>query len=418
MPSDPHRPPALRRTASMFTLGFASGLPYQLIRDVPKGWLAGLHVSNADIGSLGWLSLPASVKFLWAPLLDRYVPPLLGRRRGWMVLFQIALAISILAMGLTRGHLGPILVVGTFIAFFSASQDVVADAYRTDVLPPDERATGTSYWVVSFKLATILLGGGLLYLVGLFHLPWPTAFAIAAGAMALCVAATLAAPAEPPATHVPRTLRQAIVLPVIDLLSRRRIWVILLFVFLFKIPEMLASMFTLKFMRDIGYSLEQIGAVKNVAGIAVTVLGTLSGGWIARWMGTRQSLWVMGAVGAISNAGFVLLAVAGPRPGLMPVVVCTESFCAGLVTAAFVAFLMSLCNRDFSATHYAVLSGIAGLSESLLGRGAGAVADHVGWAVFFAISVTAGMPSLLLIAWLPESRGELRPSNDLRTGPK
>jgi PAT family beta-lactamase induction signal transducer AmpG len=387
----------------MFTLGFASGLPYQLIRDVPKGWLAGLHVSNADIGSLGWLSLPASIKFLWAPLLDRYVPPLLGRRRGWMVLFQIALAVSILAMGLTRGHLGAILVVGAFIAVFSASQDVVADAYRTDVLPPGERASGTSYWVVSFKLATILLGGGLLGLVGRFHLPWPAAFAIAAGAMAVCVVATPAAPAEPPAAHAPRTLRQAIVLPVVDLLSRRRIWIILLFVFLFKIPEILASMFALKFMRDIGCSLEQIGAVKNVAGIAVTVLGTLAGGWIARRMGTGQSLWVMGGFGAVSNAGFVLLAMLGPRPGLMPAVVCTESFCAGLVTAAFVAFLMSLCNRDFSATHYAVLSGLAGLGESLLGRPAGALADHVGWAAFFIVSVAAGVPSLLLIPWLPES---------------
>jgi PAT family beta-lactamase induction signal transducer AmpG len=406
----------------MFALGFASGLPYQLIRDVPRAWLTELHASKADIGSLGRLAFPATIKFLWAPLLDRYVPPWLGRRRGWIVIFQVLLAGAIWMMGRTGGQLDKLLAVGLVVAVFSASQDIAADAYRTDLLPPKERASGTSYWVVSFKLATIAMGGGLLGLVGKFGIGWPGAFAIAAGGMLACVAFTIAAPEPAGSVHRPTSLHQAIVLPVVELVTRHRGLLVLAFVFLFKIPEILAGLFSLTFLLEMKYTLDQVVLVKNGFGVAATVLGTLAGGAVVGRMGMRPGLVVMGLAGAVSNGGFLALAWTGKVAGLMPAVVCTESFCAGLVTASFVAFLMGQCDRRFSATHYAILSGLSGLSETVLGRPAGSMADRAGWAVFFAVSVIAVVPALVLVYWLPQTSGEgfntksTKAHEDTRTG--
>ncbi len=387
----------------MLTLGFASGLPYALIRDPLKAWLTQRHFSVTAIGALSTLTVIGSFKFLWAPIMDRFVPPILSRRRGWLVIAQLLLVPAIIALGLTAGSasLTGVLAVGFVVAFLSASQDISGDAYRTDVLPPAERGLGISLWVNAYRVAILVSGAGSLYLVGKFHWSWTAVYLAIAGLMAFGALATLIAPEEPRSEITPPSLKEAVIQPLTDLLMRHRGWTILLFVFLFKIPEILVASLTQRFMQDIGIPIEDVGKIKNGLGIAVTIAGVLAGGAVVTRIGLWKSLWICGAVGAISNLGFWLLAWSGPSHGLMIGVVCTESFCAGMVAAVLVTFLTSQCNHEFSATQYALLSGVPLLSESLLGLPAAAFAQRFGWPPFFIVSVFTGLPSLLLLPFVP-----------------
>jgi PAT family beta-lactamase induction signal transducer AmpG len=393
-----------RRLTAMLTLGFASGLPYALIRDPLKAWMTQRNFSITAIGAIALLTYPASLKFLWAPLMDRYVPPLLGRRRGWLLITQLMLVVAIVLLGLTAGResLLGILEIGFVLAFFAASQDIVGDAYRTDVLAPAERGLGIAFWVNAYRLAILASGAGSLYLVGRYHWSWSSVYFMMAGLMALGLIATWVAPAEPESQLAPPTLKEAIVQPLADLLLRDRGWMVLLFVFLFKVPEMLAASLTQTFMQRIGIPIQDIGKIKDGLGIAVTIAGVLAGGAVVTRIGLWKSLWVCGLLGAISNLGFFFLARAGPVHYLMIAVVCIESFCAGMVAAAFVTYLTAQCSHEFSATQFALLSSIAGLSEPVLGPRAAAFAQHFGWPCFFIGSILAGVPSLALLLLMPK----------------
>jgi PAT family beta-lactamase induction signal transducer AmpG len=402
---------ANRRMAALLALGFASGLPLLLTGQTLQLRLADAQVDLGTIGLASLIAWPYTFKFAWAPLMDRYVPPLLGRRRGWLLVTQVILIVAIIVLGTTDPgkSLKMIAVCAMFVAFVSASQDIAGDAYRTDVLPAEERGAGTAVWVMGYRVAMILSGAGALLLVGR-GMSWATTYVVIASLLSIGLIATLLAPEPLRAVAAPPTLVDAAVRPLQQFFTRRRGWVVLLFVFLFTLPEVLASNTTGVFLQQIGFSKTEIGTVKQGLGVACTIVGAIVGGGIVARFGVWRSLWVFGVLGAVSNIGFFALAEIGASRTLMLAAVLTESFCAGLVTAGFVAFLMGQCDPRFTATQFALLSSLKGLTGLVGGAPAGYVVEGVGWGKFYLISILAGAPSLALLPLMrqrPEAPDDL-----------
>jgi len=390
-----------RRMAVLAGLGFASGLPSVLVADTLQAWMKTADVDIKTIGLYGSVGLPYALKFAWAPLMDRYVPPFLGRRRGWLVVTQVLVAAAIAGMGLSGPSvsLGALAAMAVLVAFLSASQDIVADAYRTDVLAPAERGAGAAVFTTGYRVGMIASGGGALILAG-SGVPWPMVYAIAAAAMIVGVVATLAAP--DPASDVarPPSLAEAVKAPLRDLLARRGAWTMLLFVVVFKLPDQIASQYTTPFLKDAGYTLTQIGDVRGVVGVFATIAGTIAGGAVVARLGLRRSLWVFGVLHAVSNLGYCLLSRAEPDLVAMTATIVVENFCVGLATAGFMAFLMSQCDARFSASQYALLTSLMAATRYVAGAPCGYLEAAVGWTWFFAGAALVGLPSLLLMPWL------------------
>ncbi|HLL88789.1 MAG TPA: MFS transporter, partial [Tepidisphaeraceae bacterium] len=348
-----------------------------------------------------------TLKFLWAPLMDRFAPPMgLGRRRGWLAVTQVLLAVALLCVAIAASPSTPLKVfaIGCLIVtVLSASQDVVGDAYRTDVLPPDERAAGAAVWTTAYRVAMLAAGGGALLAVDRGWLTWPGAFAVAAGLMGVSLVVTLLAPEPAVAVAPPRTLGDAAVLPVRQLLTRRSGLVVIAFVVLFTLPEVLAKNMTLRFLLDLGVSKTEVAATRQVVGMAATIGGGLVGGLVAARVGMRTALLVFGILGAVSNLGFWVLAELGPGTTAVATVVGVDSFCGGLVSAGFVAFLMGQCDPRYSATQFALLSALMRVTTAIGSAPAGYVVQAVGWGTFFGLSALAAVPSLALLPWLKES---------------
>ena len=401
------------RLTALFILGFASGVPYVFSTDNLRAWMTQRQFGIDEIGLVSLAGLPYVLKFLWAPLMDRYVPPLLGRRRGWLLIAQLCVTGSLLAMAFTgvRGGAMSVIFVAMTIAFFGASQDIAGDAYRTDVLPAAERGLGTAAWVSGWRGAVIIAGAGALVVVGRHGFDWGRIYLVGAGLMAIGIVGVLIAPEPEVAGSPPPSLFDAVVLPLRDLFERGHGMSILLMVVLFKLPEVLATQMSLPFMLKIGIAARAIGVVRQGIGIGVTIAGTFVGGAIVARVGLYRSLWIIGLAGAVSNGGFLLLSHTGPVQGVMVAAVCVESFCAGMVTAVFVAFLMSQCSPAFSATQFALLSGLMRLTDVLSGWPAGKLVQHAGWSWFFFVSVVAIVPALMS---LPGLRGTI----EMRDVPK
>ena len=400
---------ANRRTAALLGLGFLSGLPAAVVDKPLAAWMTDRGASAATIGTLAaWAAVPATFKVAWAPALDRFAPPLpgLGRRRAWLVITQALLVVGLVGLGAVgaAAPLAAVMAVTVGVAFLSASQDVVGDAYRTDVLPPAERGPGTSAWVTGWRVAVIVAGGGMLQAVGKGWATWSTAYTVVAGVMAVGIGITLLSPEPAVATAPPATLAAAVVGPLRELLGRRRTWAVLLFVVLFKLPERLVAVLPTTFMLRLGIGKATLGLVQQELGVGATIAGAVAGGVVVARLGLRRSLWVVGVLGAVSNFGFYVLAVTGPRAAVYVPAIGVEAFCNGMVTAAFVAFLMAQCDPRYSATQYALLSGLMRLTDVFAGRPAGALADRYGWAAFFGASVAAVAPGLALLPWVPVER--------------
>ncbi len=417
-----------RRMAVLLALGFSSGLPFALTADTLQAWMTDRGVDLGVIGLFGLVALPYSLKFLWAPLIDRYVPPLLGRRRGWMLIWQIAIILTLLVMSGIGGSPSLVVIAATAlgIAFCSASQDIVVDAYRADVLPPDERGAGSAVSVMGYRIGFILSGAGALFLVGKHDVPWPVIYAIMACAMSVGVIATLLAPEPARGADPPASLASAVVAPFAAFIARRGGWLILLFVLLFKLPDIAAGKMTLPFMLKIGIAMEDIAVVRQWWGMIITIVGALVGGAIVARLKLWPSLWLFGILQAVSNLGFYVLAQVGPRYDAMVAVICLENFCTGLVTAGFTAFLISQCHPKYSATQFALLTSVMALARDLLGAPTGYFADQLGWPMFFLLSVVLAVPGLMLMPWVrrlptidaPEASGfEALPANPRSAAP-
>ncbi len=389
-----------RKAAVLALLGISSGLPLYLTNRTLQAWMRVEGVDLTTIGLFSLVALPYSLKFAWAPVIDRYVPPFLGRRRGWLLVTQLAILVAIAAMALQdpRRSLTLLALNAILIAFCSASQDVVVDAYRTDVLTEAERGPGAATWVMGYRVG-LLAAGALAFLLA-DHLPWPVVYLTLAPLMLVGVAATLAGPVPPPPAEPPQTLRDAVVLPFREFFGRtgvRRGAMMLLFVVLFKLPDYLAGSIATPFLLDTQFTQTDIGAIQGGVGIAMTIAGALAGGAVVARLGLNRSLWLIGVLQAVSNAGYYALAVAGHHYGLMVAAIIVENFCAGLVATAFVAFLMSLCNAQFSATQYALLSSLMGVSRDVLVAPAGAITEALGWPAFFLLTIAAAVPGMLLL---------------------
>lgn len=395
-----------RKMVTLALLGFASGLPLYLTGRTLQAWMRVEQVDLTTIGLFSLVALPYSLKFLWAPVIDRFVPPWLGRRRGWLLVTQLGLlgAIALMSLQDPRRALELLALNAILIAFFSASQDIVIDAYRTDVLTEREMGAGAAVWVTGYRVA--LLATGALAFVLADRMPWPVVYLVLAALMAIGIGATLLAP-EPVGAEPPASFSDAVVLPFREFFARdgaTRAVLVLVFVVLFKLPDYLAASIATPFLLDTGFSQTDIGAIQGGLGIAVTIAGALAGGALVARLGLNRSLWVIGLLQAVSNLGFLGLALVGKQYPFLVGAIVVENFCAGLVAAGFIGYLMSLCSARFSATQYALLSSLMGVSRDVLVAPAGAIAEATGWPAFFAISLVAAIPGLALLPLLSRLR--------------
>jgi PAT family beta-lactamase induction signal transducer AmpG len=395
-----------RRMAALVGLGFASGLPYVTVNDTLTAWLSALKVDVKAIGLFALVGLPYTFKFLWAPLLDRYSLPLLGRRRGWLVITQGLLVVSLALMAVagpanSGGTLVGLAVLGTIMVVLSASQDIVADAYRTDVLEPRELGAGAAAFVSGYRVATIVAGALALVLAD--HIGWNAAIGLLAILMAGAVVVTILAP-EPLHVTSPQSLGEAVVQPAAQFVAR---WgwaavIIIVFVVVFRLPDQLASRMTMPLLlQQLKFTASEVGWIRQALGFFITIIGALCGGAVVARMGLIKSLILFGVLQAISNGGFLILAATSPTLWLMGVVIGVENFCNGLVAAGFVAFLMSCCDPRYSATQYALFTSLMALAAAVAGAITGLLVDRVGYVAFFAISIAAGIPGMALLFILP-----------------
>jgi PAT family beta-lactamase induction signal transducer AmpG len=388
------------RLAVILAVGFSSGLPLALTGSTLQAWLTVVGVDIRTIAWFSWIGIPYLLKFLWSPLLDRYVPPFLGRRRGWMLLTQFALVLGIVAMG-TASPEDAIWVLGAlalWVAFASASQDIVVDAYRTDLLPARERGMGAAVGVLGYRLAMLASGGLALILAD--QIGWRFMYFVMAALMGLGILVSLLAPepAAPPDT--PRSLADAVVAPLKEFFSRRGAVSLLLLVALYKFGDALAGTLTTAFLiRGVGFSPTDVGVINKGLGLASLLAGALLGGLLMANMKLYRALLFFGVLQAVSNLSFAVLAWAGKSYPLLVFTVAFENLASGMGTAAFVAFAMALCNHRFTATQYALLSALASLGRILFGPATGELVALMDWANFFILTFFAALPGLVLV-WL------------------
>lgn len=380
--------------AAMAVLGFSSGLPLALTGGTLQAWMAVVGVDLTTIGIFSLVGLPYTLKFLWSPLMDRYVPPLLGRRRGWMVATQIALMLGIVAMGLTSPR-DAILAMGflaLIVAFSSASQDIVIDAYRTDVLAEKERGAGTAVFVTGYRIAMLI--SGALALILSDQIGWRATYLFMAALVVVGMSGVLLA-REPVAAVAPRSLREAIQGPLRDFFGRKGAVSLLLLIVLFKLGDAYAGTLTTAFLiRGVGFTPTEVGTVNKGLGLISVIVGAGIGGSLMVKLGLFRSLVAFGILQAVSNLSFGALALAGKSYPMMIFAVAFENLTGGMGTAAFVALLMALCDKRFSATQFALLSSLAALGRVFISPTSGFMVEAMGWAAFFFLTAVTALPGL------------------------
>jgi PAT family beta-lactamase induction signal transducer AmpG len=389
-----------RKMAALLLLGFSSGLPLFLTSKTLQAWMTVEGVNLRSIGLFSLVGLPYSLKFIWSPLLDRFVPPFLGRRRGWLVLTQGALLLAIAAMALQqpRQALQFLAINALLIAFFSATQDIAADAYRTDVLEQREMGAGAAVFVLGYRVALLAIGAWALILAD--QISWPTVYLLMSLLMVVGLVSSFWAPEPREKERPPESLSEAVILPFAEFFQRSgviRAVFILVFIVLYKLGDALVNNMSTPFLLKTGFTQTDLGWIQGVMGLIATIVGTLVGGAILSKLGINRSLWVFGGLQAVSNLAYFVLAQLGKNYSFLVITINIENFCAGLGTAAFVAFLMSLCNQRFSATQYALLSSLMAVSRDILVAPAGGLAEATGWPLFFLLSIVAAVPGLLLL---------------------
>ena len=391
------------KMAALLFLGFSSGLPFYLTSTTLQAWMTKANVDLTTIGLFSLVGLPYSLKFFWAPLLDRYVPPFLGRRRGWLVITQILLLIAIASMSMHDPALGLRLLAANalIVAFLSATQDVAGDAYRTDVLHHREMGAGAAIWVLGYRIA-LLLTGSLAFVLA-DRLPWPTVYLLMSSLMLVGVIAAVLAPEPVLEDAPPRSLAEAVFLPFNEFFTRSGLFrglLVLLFIVLYKYSDSLVIVMGTPFLLQAGYTQTEIGVVRGGAGLIATIVGALAGGAVLARIGVNRTLWTVAVLQAVSNLGYYFLAVSAASSTALLVVIVIENFIGGLATAALLAFLMMMCNKRFSATQFALLSSLVAASRDLLTAPSGGIAGATGWPSFFLISIAAGLPSLLMLPFI------------------
>ena len=416
------------KMAALIFLGFASGLPFNLIGNGKafQGWMTASGVDLTKIGLFSLIGLPYSLKFLWAPVLDRYVPPLLGRRRGWLLITQILLLVAIAAMSLRDPETGlqALAFNAILIAIFSASQDIAGDAYRTDVLEDREMGAGAAIWVLGYRVA-LLVTGSLSFILA-ERLSWGTVYALLSGLMLVGIIATFLAPEPVLKDAPPKSLGEAVTMPFRDFFDRAGIGLglaVLAFIVLYKYSDALAGSMTTPFLLKTGFTQTEVGVVFGGAGLISTILGSIVAGATIARIGINRSLWAFAVFQALSNLTYYGLALAGRNHTFMVAAIVIENFGVGLVSSALVAYIMSMCNRRFSATQFALLSSLVAASRDILVAPGGKIAESMGWPSFFMITVIAGLPCIALLPFIAPwnrelPRGAMQRSEETLAGPE
>jgi PAT family beta-lactamase induction signal transducer AmpG len=393
----------------ILAMGFASGLPLLLTLSTLSYWLSKVGVDKTTIGLFALVGTPYTFKFLWAPIMDQVRLPvlttLLGRRRSWLVLTQLLLAIAIFTMGLSDPAADPArtAIVAIIVAFLSASQDVVIDAYRIELLPPEEQGQGAAATQVGYRFGVLLAGAGALALSDYFS--WPLVFGVLACAMAASMIVTLLAPEPQSPKQVQHDdylqwIKQAVIEPFADFIRRKGWVVILLFVLFYKFGDALGGTMANPFYIEMGFSGTQIGAISKFWGVWMTVFGALIGGLaVARW-GVFRALLVGGILQALTNLAFVYVALHPHDWVALTFAITADNIAGGAAGAALVAYLSGLCNIAFTATQYALLTSFMALGRTWLSSGSGWLADNTDWITFWTSTVLLALPGMLLLLWL------------------
>lgn len=405
-----------RRVLSIFLFGFSSGLPFLLIKSGSTlgAWLTDAQVDLKSISMLAWAGMPYATKFLWAPFLDRLMPPApfarLGRRRGWMLLIQILLALAIVLLS----RLGPAdgtLMIGLavmVVAFCSASQDVVVDAYRVDILREEQQAAGATMVQTGYRIAMLVAGAGALWLADYF-LTWPQVYLVMAGLVGVGMIATLANPepvgsaAMPPAPKGLRPfLADAVAQPFVDMARRQggALVAILAFIVFYKLCDAIPGTVATPFYKAIGFSNSEIAAISKVFGFGATLVGLALGGVVAARLGILRALFVCGVLQAGSNLMYAWQYSMGHDPSALIATIAVENVTGSMAAAVFVAYLSRLCNLTYSATQYALLSALAAFGTNFVSGFAGFAVEAMGWVPFFVMTTFTAVPGLAILAWL------------------
>jgi PAT family beta-lactamase induction signal transducer AmpG len=393
---------ASRKMLAILVLAGASGFPNQLTESALQAWLKDAGLSNTAIGAMTYVALPYLLKPLWAPLIDRYPLPFLGRRRGWILAMQLAIALSLalLALQSPAVSLGGVTACAAAIVFFSATQDIAIDAYRTDVSLPSERGLAAAAANLGYR--TVAYAALAVGLIVADHFGWRPAFLVLAVGMLLFCAGTLGAPS----THnrdQPRSLRESVIAPLRELLGTPSALTFIVVVLLFKIGDAFANKLFTPFMMDVGFSKTDLGIIIKPLFTAGSLVGSVLGGVLMVRLGLLRSMLGFGVLQALSNLLYCLLAAAGKSYPLMVTAVFIEHVAAALGNIALVALIMALCDVRYSAFQYALLSAIALLPRYSLGYPAGWVADHGGWFIYYVTSFAIALPGLAMV-WLTRTK--------------
>jgi MFS transporter, PAT family, beta-lactamase induction signal transducer AmpG len=387
------------RTAAVALLSFSSGLPLGLVWYSIPDWMRDIGVDIRVVGLFTLAQAPWAFKVVWSPLMDRYVPPFWGRRRGWMAVTQIALAVLGLMLAGVGHHPDALWVVAALalaIALASASQDIAVDAYAVEVLRKEEQGAAVGARIALYRAAMVISGGAAITAAG--HIGWPAVNALLALVYVPMLALTWKAPEPEHAQPAPRNLREAVWHPFLGFLARHRALEILAFVVLYKFADQLAQALTRPFLIDMGYSADHRGIALATVGMVATIAGAFIGGWVTTLAGLGHSLWIFGFLQIFSNIGYYLLARVGePHLPLMYAATSFELLTSGMGTGAFSVLLLRMTQKRFSATQYALFSSLFALPRLLAGPVTGFAVDAVGWGPFFLSTLVMGIPGLVML---------------------
>ena len=404
-----------RRLLFVFVMGFASGLPLLLTMGTLQIWLTEVGVSLTAVGLLALTGTPYTLKFLWAPLIDRVPVPLLsrrlGRRRSWMLVIQLGLMGAIVGLGFSDPATGPFRTAAfaLAVAFFSASQDIVIDAYRIEILDPSQQGAGAAMTQAGYRFGLIVAGAGALYLADTVG-SWSIVYAVMAVLVLVGVAAALFAPAPPGESlagagesHAALTLQAMVIEPFREFLTRHSLssaWVILAFILLYKFGDAFAGSMANPFFVKIGFSKIEIANASKIFGVFATLAGVFLGGVLVKQYGVLNTLLWCGVLQMLSNLMFAALAVVGHDVGFLYLTVGIENFTGGMASSAFVAYLSLLCNTAYTGTQFALLTSFMAFGRTWLSSTGGWLADHTDWVTFFVVSTVIAVPGLLLLLWM------------------
>lgn len=391
-------------------MGFSSGLPLLLVGSTLGAWLTDAGLSKASIGTFALVALPYSFNFLWAPFIDRVRLPYLtrrfGRRRGWILLMQVLLMIAIACLALFEpttqaAHIAWLTVL---VAWFSASQDVVIDAFRTEYLDKTQFGEGAAVAVFGYRLGMLMAGAGALALADAIN--WQLVFQVMALGMLVGVLTTLLAsePAQVDAPEDGHVLKRALVDPFKDFAQRHQSWFwILLLIFTYRLPDGFIGFMTTPFFLDIGFTKSEIAAIAKIYGFGATLVGMFIGGTLIHTLGVQRCLLLFLLLQIVTNLAYGALSLIGPEGWALAAAITLDNAAGGMITAAAIAYMMSLCNRQYTATQYALLSSLASLASKTLAGAAGWVADTYSWTHMFGLSALLGIPALMILC-LPSLR--------------